>query len=142
MAEDKENMQKILYEYEQNKAQIEALQEGVGLLSSSIIQMETTIEALKSTNDLENDNEILLPLGSDSFLRGKITDTKTAIVGIGADVAVKKTISEAIKDIESRKDELMKVRDARVKSLEHLIKSTEEMAPQIQELMAATQKEG
>jgi prefoldin alpha subunit len=88
MVVDKEDAQRLMVEYEQHKAQIEALQEGIGLIDASLVQMDATIESLEGVTTLGKDNNVLLPVGSNSFLSARITDTKNAIVGIGADVAV------------------------------------------------------
>jgi prefoldin alpha subunit len=142
MTEDKENADRMMMEYEQYKGQIEALQEGINLIDASLMQLETTIVALKSTSTLSDENEILLPVGADSFLSATVVDTKNAIVGIGADVAVKKSIKEAIADVEARKVELEKVRKERAIEFEKVVKAAQEMAPKIQEIVAKAQSGG
>ena len=142
MVVDEEDAQKMMMEYEQHKAQIEALQEGIGYIDSTLVQMDATIEALKGASTLGKDNNILLPVGSNSFLSAKITDTKNAIVGIGGDVAVKKTLNEAITEVKERKKELEGVRGVRVQELNKVIATAQEMAPRLQEIMAKTEKEG
>jgi prefoldin alpha subunit len=142
MAENKEDAEKLLFQYEQHKAQIEALQEGINFIDSSLIQMDATIETLNGAGAMGKKNEVLLPVGADSFLSANITDTKYAIVGIGGGVAVKKTIKEAVVEIEERKIELEKIREERAKTLEKIIRAAQEMAPRVQELMSKTQEEG
>jgi prefoldin alpha subunit len=142
MTTDKENAEKLVIEYEQLKGQIEALQEGISMIDSSLIQMDTTIEALTGAGSTKKDNEILLPVGSDSFLWAKITDNKNAIVGIGAGVAVKKTLKEAVAEIEGRKKELEKIRAERTDTFEKTLLLVQEMTPKIQEIMNKAQKEG
>jgi prefoldin alpha subunit len=142
MVVDKEDAQRLMVEYEQHKAQIEALQEGIGLIDASLVQMDATIESLEGVTTLGKDNNVLLPVGSNSFLSARITDTKNAIVGIGADVAVKKTLKEAIAEVRERKKELEGVRGVRVEELNRVISAAQEMAPRLQEIMAKTEKEG
>jgi prefoldin alpha subunit len=139
MTEDRENAERMMMEYEQYKGQIEALQEGINLIDASLIQMEATISALKNASTLTGDNEILLPVGTDSFLSAKVVDTKNAIVGIGADVAVKKSIKEAIADVEVRKTALEKNREERAAEFEKVVKAAQEMAPKIQDIVAKAQ---
>jgi prefoldin alpha subunit len=142
MSEDRENAERMMMQYEQYKGQIEALQEGINLIDASMIQMETTITALKEASALNIDNEILLPVGTDSFLSAKVVDTKNAIVGIGADVAVKKSIEDVIAEVEARKAELEKVRTERAVEFEKVVNAAQEMAPKIQEIVAKAQSGG
>ncbi|MFQ5800349.1 MAG: prefoldin subunit alpha [Candidatus Hydrothermarchaeales archaeon] len=142
MSEDKENTEKTLIEYEYLRGQVEALQEGIALIDASILQIDTTIWALNGAGSLDKDNVILLPVGSESFLSARITDTKNAIVGIGADVAVKKTIKEAITDLEGRKKDLENLRKERTEALEKAAKIAQDLAPKLQEILAKAQKEG
>lgn len=142
MAEDKQNAEQMMMQYEQYKGQIEALQEGINLIDASLMQLETTIAALKGASTLTDDNEILIPVGADSFLSAKVVDTKNAIVGIGADVAVKKSIEAAIADVETRKREIAKVREERAVEFEKVLKAAQEMAPKLQEIMAKAQSGG
>lgn len=142
MTEEEENVNRLLVEYEQHRAQIEALQEGIGLIDSSIIQIETTIHSLNAMGSLKKGHEILLPVGSDSFLRATITDSKHAIVGIGADVAVKKTIKEAVAELETRKGDLERVRKERAQALERSVQTAQQMTPKVQEILARSQSGG
>jgi prefoldin alpha subunit len=142
MVVDKEDAEKLMMEYEQHKAQIEALQEGISYIDSTLVQMDATIDALKGAGSLVKDNDILLPVGFNSFLSARIMDTKSAIVGIGADVAVKKTIKEAISEVKGRKEELAGIRGVRVEELNRVVRAAQEMAPRLQEIMSQKEKEG
>jgi len=51
-----------------------------------------------------------VPVGAGSYLRAKTVDVEKLIVGIGADVAVEKTVKEATDAYQIRVDELRRVR--------------------------------
>jgi prefoldin alpha subunit len=142
MVEDGKNAEQMMMEYEQIRGQIEALQEGLSMIDSAIMQMDSALEALTAASGLSGDNEILLPLGADSFLSAKITDTENVLVGIGAEVAVEKKIADAISDVQSKKAGLVKTRDGRGRELERLVGLAQEMAPKLQSMMAQTQSGG
>ncbi len=142
MVEDGKNAEQMMMEYEQIRGQIEALQEGLSMIDSAIMQMDSALEALTAASGLSAGNEILLPVGADSFLSAKITDTENVLVGIGAEVAVKKNFADAISDVKSRKDVLVKTRDGRGRELERLVGFAQEMAPKLQAMMAKTQSGG
>ena len=142
MTEDGRNAEQMMMEYEQIRGQIEALQEGVSMIDASVLQIDAALEALTAASSLSGDNEILLPVGADSFLSAKITDTENVLVGVGADVAVKKKIGDAVSDAKSKKDVLVKTREERGRELERLVGFAQEMAPKLQAMMAKTQSGG
>ena len=142
MAEDGVNSEQMMMEYEQIRGQIEALQENLSMIDSSVMQMDAAIDALNAASTLTGDNEILLPVGADSFLSAKITDTKNVLVGVGAEVAVQKNIADAISDAKSKKDVLVKTRETRGGELERLVGIAQEMAPKLQAMMGQTQTGG
>ncbi len=142
MVEDTEETGKIIAEYEQYKNQIEALQETIAFIDAHLLQIDSTLKALEVAGSAEGDKEILLPIGSDSFIRAKITDRKNAIVGIGSGVAVKKSFKEAIAALNSRKKDLEESRKQRYESLEKLLTAAQEITPKLQEIVRQAQKEG
>ncbi len=142
MAEEKADLEKTLTEYEYYKGHIEALQESVGMIDASIAQLESTIESLNGASALKEGNEILIPVGSESFLSASIIDTETAIVGIGAGVAVRTGIKEAVVELGNRKNELEGVRKERLEALENVMAAAQKMAPKIQEMMSRAEKRG
>jgi prefoldin alpha subunit len=142
MSADKEETQRMLLEYESYKNQIAMLQENIALLENSIIQITAAISALETASSMDEGNEILLPVGSESFLQAKITDKKNAIVGIGAGVVVKRSVSDAIKELDERKKDLEKVREERDKALEKAVQAAQAIAPKLQDIIEKTQKEG
>ncbi len=107
MTEEQKNPESMVAEYEYLKGQIEALQEGINLIDASIMQIDTTILSLNGVSLLKKDNEILLPVGSDSFLSATITDTKNAIVGIGAAMAIFLRGSKSFEESYASNEKLM-----------------------------------
>ncbi len=57
-------------------------------------------------------------------------------------MAVKKSIKEAIADVEARKIALEKNREERAAEFEKVVKAAQEMAPKIQDIVAKAQSGG
>ncbi len=90
MASDAE---KIIAEYEYFRAQADAYRQNVEMIDANLAELRMVKESLEQVRNLKQENEILVPLGAESFARAKIIDTEKVIVGIGAEVAVKKTVA-------------------------------------------------
>ena len=100
-------------------------------------------KSLDEIKDAKNDSEAFVPIGQDSFVKAKITDTKNVVVGVGAGIAVKKTIEEAKEDIEERITELENLKKDSTSNFEQLVSKLRELEPSVQSIMAQPgQKEG
>lgn len=131
-----------LQEFELYKNQITTLSENLELIGASLIELGKVKEGLKSLKEAEVGSEILVPMGPDSFINAKVTDTKNVIIGLGSGVSAKKDIDEAIKDMELRITGLEKVRKQSTEKLQFVTKKYEEIAPQIQKIVEKVQNEG
>ncbi|MFQ5815762.1 MAG: prefoldin subunit alpha [Candidatus Hydrothermarchaeaceae archaeon] len=132
----------ILSEYEGLRAQSEALRESLNLINSSIADLSIVRQSLTMIGEMTEDNEILVPMGGDSFARARITDRERVIVGMGSNVAVGKSISEALEDLEKRVEELEKLRDERTAGLQRSLRRMEELSPMVQTILSTLTKEG
>ncbi len=133
---------KLLNEYEYLRNQAEALQKNLEMIDASLGEIGAVLESLDEIKGQGKKNEILVPIGADSFVSARVIDTKRVIVGLGADVAVKKSIPAARKDLEARLMELEGVRGEISEKLGMLLGRIEELSPRIQGLLAGAGGEG
>jgi prefoldin alpha subunit len=68
-----------------------------------------TLESLEKEKE---NSELLVPIGSTSYIRAKLDNPDNIIVGIGAGVSVEKTRQEAKEVIKKRMEDLEKARTA------------------------------
>lgn len=136
-----QNME-TLQEFELYKNQITTLSENLELIGASIIELEKVKEGLKSLKEAKVGSEILVPMGPDSFINAKVTDTKNVIVGLGSGVAAKKDIDEAVGDMDVRITGLERARKQSTEKLQIITQKYEEMAPEVQKIMEKVQNEG
>ncbi|MEE9594983.1 MAG: prefoldin subunit alpha [Candidatus Hydrothermarchaeales archaeon] len=135
-------VESILAEYEGLRAQTEVLRESLNLINSSLGELNVVRDSLGKIGEMSEDNEILVPMGADSFTKATITDRERVIVGIGSNVAVGKSISEALEDLEKRVKDLEKLRGERTSDLQQSAKKMEELSPTVQAILAKMTKEG
>ncbi|MFQ6135562.1 MAG: prefoldin subunit alpha [Candidatus Hydrothermarchaeales archaeon] len=138
MAEDL----RTLEEFELFKAQIEALKQNLELIDISINELQKVSEGLGVIGSTKDGSEILVPMGADSFINAKVTDTQNVIIGLGAGVATKKSIAEAKSDIEKRIKGLEEIRNDTKEKLQTALKKFDELTPRVQEIISKIQKEG
>jgi len=95
MKMEDDELRQALAILETYNAQLEALNRQVRLLQVSLDDTMRARESFKALADAKEGDEILIPVGASSFIRAKVTDKKTAIVGIGNRISAEKDLTEA-----------------------------------------------
>ena len=103
-----EELRDIVAQLEAHKGQLDALSRQAQLIDSAILEIQTTIQAMNSLKESKVGTEILVALGSDSFVRAKLEDTEKVLTGVGASISVEKKVDDAIETLKSRGDDLSK----------------------------------
>lgn len=90
------------HEIETYLRQMQAIEEERSRFAMKRMEIEGTKKALSDALKAGDNSEIMIPLGSGVFLRGKISDAKTASVSVGSNVAVQKKIPDAEKFLDEQ----------------------------------------
>lgn len=140
MAQADDELSKYIVELQILEKASETLQARIGLVNASISELRmanTTMEGLKNE---ETGAIILVPIGGGSYLKTKIEDAERLIVGIGAEVAVEKTLREAQEDVGTRILELEKARTNLQQQLEQALSRMDAVKSKIQEITQRASK--
>ena len=97
-------------QYFENIAQ--SLQQRFNYVEAAIAELQVALNTISEISKESGGADILVPVGAGSYLRAKTADVEKLIVGIGADVAVEKTVKEATGAYQIRMDEFRKVRES------------------------------
>lgn len=103
-----EELRKLSVEMRYLEQTAETLQQRIGMVNAAITDLTYANMTLDGIEKEKENAEILIPIGGNSYIKGKIVDTNKIIVGIGAAVSVEKTLSEAKAALKERLDELEK----------------------------------
>ena len=125
--------QKILAEYEYLRNQADAIQRNRDMINASMAELDIVLNTLDEIKN--NKEEILVPIGGDSFVSAKIIDAKKVLIGLGSDVSVKKTIPDAKTDLKARLKELEVVRKDIIEKLGSLLDRIEQLSPQVRSIV-------
>ena len=137
-----DEVEKTLYVYEYDRAQAEALKRNMDLINSNLMELDMVGKSLDEIKKLGKQNEILVLIGGDSFVKASIVDTEKILVGLGAGVVAEKDISNTKSDFEQRIRELEQVRAELAERWRALSSKLEELAPKVQEIIALQGREG
>ncbi len=88
---------------------IQILQEQARIIASNVERLTIYLQELNMSKDtleglqtLTKGDEILVPIGASSFIRARIEDTETVIVGVGASVSMDRSVDKATTNVQER----------------------------------------
>lgn len=126
----------VLAEYEALRGQAQAYEQNLNLIASSISELRSTLESLRELKHVEADVEILVPMGSGTFVKARLEKPEDVIMGVGADISVKKPIDQALKDLESRVEELERIKKEHSAKYEDIVRRLQALAPVVEQILA------
>ncbi|MBT8171367.1 prefoldin subunit alpha [Candidatus Bathyarchaeota archaeon] len=123
------------------------LEETVNELKSRINMMNSVVAELKVSNltlqGLEKEKkgaQLFVPVGGGSYVKAKLETTKKVVVGIGADVAVEKSLKNAKGELELRLAELEKTREALGQQFNQVLGRIQENRARMEEISTKLRK--
>lgn len=105
-----EALEELIYELQYLREVSGNIQQRMGLVNATLDELQMAISTLEGIGSEGAGSAILVPVGGGSYVRAKLDDSERLIVGVGADVAVERTIAEAKEDFQSRILEFEKAR--------------------------------
>jgi prefoldin alpha subunit len=118
---------------ESAKAQLEGLAKQQELIQLAVEEHVRARETIKEIAKGATDDEVLVPLGADSYIHARISDNKDAIVGVGSGVSIRRSPEEAEKILDTKIDDLSRA----FKSITDKAAQTEAMIQDLSEKVQA-----
>lgn len=125
LAGGEEEIRRLLAAYQQYQAQSEAIAQQLGLTQMTIQGLDRAILAIDALDSATDGQEMLVPIGSGSFVFAKLASKERVVLNVGAGVSIEKPAAEARESLKVRKAE---VAEASKKLSEMLNKIDAEMA--------------
>jgi len=123
-APSEEEVRRLLMVYQQYQAEAEAIVRQLGLFQLSVEGCGKALKAVEAMETAEDGQEMLVPIGQDSFIHAKLATKDKVVVGVGAGVSIEKSAAEAKESLSKRKAQLS---EASVKLNQTLSKIEQEM---------------
>ena len=107
-----EELRKLSMEMRYLEQTAETLQQRMTMVNTAIADLTYANETLDSIEKEQENAEMLVPIGSSSYVKVKLADPNKIIISLGAGVSIEKTLPEAKVVLKERLDELEKVMNA------------------------------
>jgi prefoldin alpha subunit len=102
-----EEIRRLLAAYQQYQAQAEGIMRQINLTQLTAEGLDRALVAVDALDKEEVGQEILVPIGSGSFIHGKLASKEKVVLNVGAGVSIEKTASEAKEILLIRKAEVL-----------------------------------
>ena len=119
-----QELRQAVAEIEAYKGQMATLARQEEILRISLQEYMRSKETLLRFRNLEEGKELLIPIGGDTFIYAKVSDSKKAMIGIGVDLIVDRSTDDAIKALD---DKIEQMKDVSKKVAERMAE-TEQVA--------------
>ena len=138
--EDRQRLEALVNELNTYQGQAEVLQQQIDTLNATITELQVAMDTLETVKGQDN-KETLVPIGAGSFLITELKNTEEVIIGLGAGVAVKKTVDDAKVTIAEQKKELKELKDKMASDLQKITEYIMQKSPEAEELMQKVEGE-
>jgi len=113
--------------------QLENISRQIRLLQASRDETVRASRTLEALADAKEGDEVLIPIGASSFVTVKVTDKKTAVVGIGNKISVDKEYSDAKDFMDRNSAEISDAIQKSVAAMQEIQQYTEDLAAAVQD---------
>ena len=121
MASEEETIRQLAVELQILEGTAEALQSRLNLLNAALTELRVASASLDGLERETKGVSLFVPIGGGSYIKAKLESVEKVIVGVGAGVAIEKTMKEAKENVGNRLDELEKTRTALQQQLTQVI---------------------
>ena len=115
---------------------VNALQSRVNMTNAAITELRVSSMTLEGLEKEKKGSQLFVPIGGGSYVKAKLVTAKKVVVGIGADVAVERTLKEAKEELEVRIAELEKTREALGQQFNQVVERIQENRGRMEEVTA------
>lgn len=136
MSSEEETLRRLAVELRILEGTAEALQSRINLVNATLTELRIASMTLEGVEKEKEGAPLFVPIGGGSYVRAKLESADTVIVGIGAGVAIERTIKEAKENLGNRIAEFEKTRTTFQQQLTQVIEKIQDGRSKFQELTA------
>lgn len=114
----------------------EALQSRINFLNAAFAELDYARRTLEGLENEKVDAPIFVPIGGGSYIKAKLGEVDKVVYGVGAGIAIEKTLKEAKEKVESRVSRLEKTKQSLEQQLAQTLRRIQEDQDRLQELSA------
>jgi prefoldin alpha subunit len=114
-------IRRLLIELRLMQGSAETLEQRLGVLQTALADLRIASSSFNALINLKEGDPILVPTGGGTFANAILGDLSKVIVGVGANVSIEMNLEDAIKDINSRLEEVENASQSVRQQLEQIL---------------------
>ena len=115
---------------------VKEIQSRVNMTNVAITELRVSSMTLDGLEKEKKGSQLFVPIGGGSYVKAKLVTAKKVVVGVGADVAVERTLKEAKEELEARIVELEKTRETLGQQFNQVVERIQENRGRLEEVTA------
>jgi prefoldin alpha subunit len=131
------DLQREALRAERARQQLQLLQRNADGLGLVIQERERALATLRG---LGHGDEIMIPVGAGTFLRGRVADSKKLLRSVGGGVVLERSTSEAIAELEKESEELQAQTQRIVAAAQRVADEADDAESRAEEILAGLQR--
>lgn len=136
MSSEEEIFRRLVVELRMLEGTAEALQSRVNLVNAALTELRVSSMTLEGLEKEKKDAQLFVPIGGGSYIKARLGSADKVVVGIGADVALERTMKEAKENLGNRIAELEKTRTSLGQQFAQVVEKIREDRTRLDELTA------
>ncbi|MFQ6080238.1 MAG: prefoldin subunit alpha [Candidatus Bathyarchaeia archaeon] len=134
MSSEEETLRRLAVELRILEGSANAIQSRINIVNAALAELRIAHTTLEGTEKEKEETSLFVPIGGGSYVKAKLESSETVTVGIGAGVAIERTIKEAKENLENRIANLEKTRTTLQQQLTQVIGKIRDGRARFQEL--------
>lgn len=134
MSSEEETLRRLVVELRILEGSANAIQSRINFVNAALTELRVANMTLEGMEKEKEETSLFVPIGGGSYVKAKLESTETVTVGIGAGVAIERTIKEARENLESRIADLEKTRNTLQQQLTQVLEKIQDGRSKFQEL--------
>jgi len=135
-----EELRRLSVEMRYLEQTAETLQQRISMVNAAMADLTYANITLDGIEKEKENAELLVPIGGNSYVKAKLADTNTVIVGMGAGVSVEKPLAEARVTLKERLDELEKTMNAAQQQFTQVAERLNSSRGRLETLLSSTRE--
>jgi prefoldin alpha subunit len=141
VSSEEEFFRRLVVELRMLEGTAEALQSRVNLVNAALTELRVASMTLEGIEKEKKDAQLFVPIGGGSYVKAMLGSADKIIVGIGADVALERTMKEAKENLGNRIAELEKTRTTLGQQFAQVVEKIQEDRTKLEDLTAKLREE-
>ena len=135
-----EEITKNLTLIEYYKQQLESIEMQLQYLQSTLMDYQRAKMTVEQLNAVDDNSEILIPVGAGTFVSGSLKNASNVLIGIGAGIVIEKSVDEAMGKLDERIKRIQENLDKMVSLGQKIQFDAEELSHKTQQMMEEAQR--